>query len=319
MSEGQDHRPAPEDIYGPTPEDIITALERTGFLLEQRAAQQLEAAGFHVLINDAFPDPDEEKSRETDVLGEISTAKTGLSAHGTVLIECKNYSNPVILIGRESSESWAPVDTCFPTFDPFSFGYPGRRVNMPIHHQLGLVRAVADGQAEIFTGNQIVLMSRKQNKWVTENSSVYDSVLYPLLKARQHEVKSQPGSWGGPPWMYPGVSYCFPVLLVSGDVYTVAMRSTEEPKVAKAKWAILKRVFHLKETRTTLYTDVVSFGHFNEYIKKRILGTLAYASDTMKEHPKFYDPEWLAEKYGVPPDKRKFEAWLAYFRQNRDL
>jgi hypothetical protein len=314
MSEGQN--------LGPAPEDIITALERTGFLLEQQAAQQLEAAGFSVLINDAFPDPDEGKSRETDILAEIQTAESGtgeISAYGTVLIECKNYSNPVALIGKESFESWAPVDTCFPTFDPFSFGYPRRRANIPIHHRLGLQRGVADGQAEIFTGNQIVLMSRKQNKWVAENSSVYDSVLYPLLKARQYEVTSQSEQPVEVPWINPGVSYCFPVLLVSGDVYTVAVRGGEQPKVAKAKWAVLRRVFHLKGMRTTLYADVVSFVYFTEYIQRRILGTLAYASETLKRHPKFYDPEWLAEKYGVPPEKRKFEAWLTYFRRERDL
>lgn len=296
--------------------DIVAALERTGFLLEQRAAQELETAGFYVTLNDAFPDLDEGKSRETDILGEIEYPYSSdgyITAVASILVECKNYTNPVTLIGRESSRRRPQVDTSFVTFDPFSLGFSGRRT-MPVEFWTNLRLAVPDGQSEIFTGNQIVHLNRKAGKWAAENSSIYDSVQYPLLKARKHEVQRQ---MEGADAVYeaPAFIYCFPVLLVSGDVYTVAV-GKGEPRVAKAKWSILERLFYLDGARTILRTDVVSFPYFSEYIEKRILRTLEVARDAVKKYSNFYDPEWLARQYGgLPQNAETYRKWLSYFRE----
>jgi hypothetical protein len=303
-----------EANQGPTPIEIVAALENTGFMLEQRAAQQLEALGFDVMLNDPFPDPDEGKSRELDLTGQIDYPLSGdVSITGTVLVECKNYSNPVILIGTESFSDTPIVDTCFVDFNPLSLGFK-RRGARPIEHALHLNRGAPDGQSEVFIGNQLVLMNRKSGKWVAENSSIHDSVQLPLLKARQYEVKRLRENPGESAWMYPGVMYCFPVLLLSRDIYTVAVRDRGEPEVTKAKWAILRRSFHLKGSRTALTVDVVSFHYFNEYIQKRILGTLARARGILDKHANLFNPEWLLNKYGKPKEERVFNDWLKDFR-----
>ena len=43
----------------PSPEDIVTALEKSGYLMEQEVATQLETLDFHVWTNWALTCPQE--------------------------------------------------------------------------------------------------------------------------------------------------------------------------------------------------------------------------------------------------------------------
>jgi hypothetical protein len=306
---------------GPAPQDIVSALERTGFMLEQRAALKLEAAGFTVTINDAFPDPNEMKSREIDVVGNIMHEAWGdfIGVEGKVLVECKNYSNPVVMIGRRKSTRELPsVDTCFTDFDPLDL-MVSESEHMSLLELLDLACGAKDGQTEIFTGNQLVHMNRKKGGWSAENSAIHDSVQYPLLKVREHELELIRRDDAVPPWKYPSIFYFFPVLLVSGTVYTVAVSETEEPHISEAKWSMLRRPFYLNRAWTTLSTDVVSFEYFPEYIEKRIGGTLSRACSILEKNWRFYDPEWYAESSPSPKDEQMFAKWLAHRRSLRSL
>lgn len=51
----------------PSHDEILAALKKSGYLMEQEVATQLETLGFHVNTNWAFEDNDEKKSREIDV------------------------------------------------------------------------------------------------------------------------------------------------------------------------------------------------------------------------------------------------------------
>jgi hypothetical protein len=91
----------------PTNEQILEAIEQSGYLLEQHVATRLEALDFYVRTNVAFEDPDEGKSREIDVsafkrVAHNETAK--VSAFVDLIVECKNASNPLVFIARSKNE-----------------------------------------------------------------------------------------------------------------------------------------------------------------------------------------------------------------------
>ena len=104
----------------PSPEDIIDALRKSGYLMEQEVATQLEALNFHVWTNWAFQDIDEGKSREIDVRAIRQVAhneEKKLSAFVEIIAECKNSTNPFIFIGRPKNQTdnqHPPQELVFP-------------------------------------------------------------------------------------------------------------------------------------------------------------------------------------------------------------
>lgn len=83
-----------------TPDEIKTALEASGYLLEGRVGRALESKGFYVELSSFRADPrDENKSIEIDVWGrfaETINKENGSYVVAEPLIECKNNSQPVI-------------------------------------------------------------------------------------------------------------------------------------------------------------------------------------------------------------------------------
>lgn len=298
----------------PTPAEIVAALERTGFLLEHRAAQKLENAGFLTLINEPFPDPDTGTSRETDLYGMIEyEVNFNITVAAHVLVECKNYSPPLVIIGKRNTHPSFPVDTTYVSFDPLKLFFPRRQYD--ILSQLKLQDACPDDQIGQFTGYQLVRMDRKSGNWVADNSSIYDSALYPLVKARQHEInKNDFNRSDHDQWEYPAIIYYFPVLLTAGEVFTVTIQENANPKVARAKWANLSRQFHARDLQTTLRVDIVSFEHFSEYLSCRVMKTAKGAQGVMATNLHLYDPEWLRSKYGLPRESEIFNEWSEVMR-----
>ena len=311
MAEGAGH--------GPSPEEIISALERTGFLFEQQAAQQLERSGFHVVINDAFPDSDTGKSRETDIFAFVEFMPNDhLLARGVALVECKNYSTPLVVVGRSVDRIFSPIDECVVSFDPSSLNFNGLS-NTSIATKLGATSGQPNGQNETFEGHQLVRLDRKSGTWNADNSSIYDHVLYPLVKARENDIRRAKGPGEPILWEFPSVTYYFPVLLTAGEVYTVSVDEKSRPEVSRARWASISRIFHTRELRTTLRADVVSYDHFGDYLERRIIKTVRRANSILKEHENLYDPEWLLDKYGVPEQGKLFQEWLNDIRSERSL
>jgi hypothetical protein len=307
----------------PSPDEIVSALEGTGFLLEHRAAQELIDAGFSVVINDAFPDPDTGKSREIDLFGgmDYEIDEVHLVIMATVLIECKNTPNPFVAVGTNSSR-WDRLDeSASIAFDPLNLDF-GSHAKMSIFSELDLRRLPGNTQKETFVGHQLVRMNRRNGTWQADNSSVYDSILFPLFKARQHRITSNSAETnkkkhGLERWEYPLIDHIFPVLLTTGEVFTVAVNRDARPAVEKVEWTTLKRVFNPSDLRSSLRVDVVDFNHFQAYLSKRVSATVSHTYRTLKANKNLYDPEWLLANFGEPRHAQMFDAWLNAVRRKK--
>src|ERR1700749_216790 len=105
MTDGMD-----EAAQGPSSEDIESALNKTGFLLEHRVAKLLRGYRIasevvpEVTVGDAYQDPESGKSREIDVYADFyefvkRDPEISVQVSVTLIIECKNSSGPFVLIG----------------------------------------------------------------------------------------------------------------------------------------------------------------------------------------------------------------------------
>jgi len=79
--------------------EMRIAIERSGYLLEQRAKTTLERAGFGVEMNSSYSDPRTDVSREFDIwaVRSMQAIPGGLEHVAAVIIaECENNSQPVV-------------------------------------------------------------------------------------------------------------------------------------------------------------------------------------------------------------------------------
>lgn len=311
-----------EQVPTPTSDEVISALNRTGFLLESRAAKTLREAGFYVRVNDAFPDPESGKSREIDVYASIDLDVTrppvDFTISGEVVLECKNSSAPFVLIGDRNHSPVYDSDAVILGFDPLSLTFPGARFRS-MYPELGLYSPSGYRAPGDFIGHQLIRMSRTSGTWKADNSSVYDSILYPLAKAFQyrHELNTEEDEGGSyHEWTYLHLIYIFPVIVTAGQVLTVDV-GEDEPQVNAVPWASLTRSFSSKDLNADLMADVVSFEYYEDYLNSRILATLNNVKNTLAANIHLYDPEWLLANLGQPKNKELFDAWLTDIRTNR--
>jgi hypothetical protein len=117
-------------------------------------------------------------------------------------------------------------------------------------------------------------------------------------------------------WRYPFITYIFPVVVTTGQIFAVDA-SGEEPQVNLVPWASLKRNFSSNELNSTLWADVVSFEHFDDYLKTRVMAIVNHAKDVLVANIHLYDPEWLLAHMGQPEQSDFFNSWLNDVRANR--
>ncbi len=93
----------------PTIEEIKKALERSGYLLEQRICPIIEKFGFLTTPNEQYQDQDSGKSREIDVyalkVNSLYRNEFKDMVEISLMIECKNNSTPVVFLTQKTSIS----------------------------------------------------------------------------------------------------------------------------------------------------------------------------------------------------------------------
>jgi hypothetical protein len=105
----------------PTEEQIVAALEQSGYLFEQDVATRLESMGFHVETSWAYLDSEQQKSREIDVrtIREVAKDETNkVQVFVELLVECKAFDSPLVFIERLKNQRElmhaAPREYVFP-------------------------------------------------------------------------------------------------------------------------------------------------------------------------------------------------------------
>jgi hypothetical protein len=89
-----------------TRQEMVSAIESSGYLIEQRVEPILKKAGFLVHTNDVFKDDETGKTREIDL-----TAISGKVLFGNhmlfpfLIIECENNKQPVVFFRNEATVS----------------------------------------------------------------------------------------------------------------------------------------------------------------------------------------------------------------------
>ncbi|MEV0876882.1 hypothetical protein AB0I85_03490 [Micromonospora echinofusca] len=302
----------------PTPDQIIEALDQTGFILEHRVAQVLRSKGFETDLNRPFPDDASGKSREMDVWGAMSSfaKRDPLSIYldSEVICECKNTINPFIIVGEdlEHFDAGGSVRVAS-AFDPLNFNFD--ELLPSSEWELGFGSLPGQLTKSDLLGRQLVRMNRQGSNWRADNSSIFDSIVYPLAKAGKYLADSF--SAPDPGEISADFGFFHLILVTSGPLFAVNIKA-EEPDVSACKWGSLARTFQAGDLQGAYTFDVVSFAHLGEYLDARVVRIHNSALQKIRENMHFFDPEWLLANQGKPKKEEEFEAWLGLYRAYRE-
>lgn len=284
---------------GPTEDQVLAAVRATGFLLEQEVAQVLVSDGFTATVSRAFQDPDEGKSREVDVYGykEVFRDDEVRTSFGVEIIaECKNSTNPFIVIGRGSTapskraeRRWRVPEAAFWAGE--NMGYPvpdrpGSNYKGSPWRWLGLGDLPGALDSSDFVGSQLLRMQRVNGGWKADNNQIFDSVVLPMSKAMQAFQKPRRNSSGRAFDQHSWASgvVTFPLLVTPASIFRVD--ADEDPvRAEQVPWVSVGRDLQTKDFNGLFTMTVVNQGHLSDYINRQVLAFARGSAEILSRNP----------------------------------
>lgn len=263
----------PKDQRGhPANEDILRALQESGYLMEQEVATQFENLGYFVRTNSAFEDPDEGKSREIDVSahkGVWRDFEHKIAVEIEFIVECKKINSPLVFIKRKKNlgDNFAQAEEIvFPFNTYYENGSPRwafRLFNFAESHYYW---------KEPLKAVQFSRIDRKGSSWHANHAGVYDAILMPLAKAynvRRQQVRRNPTS---DEWAY--LRVLVPTVVIRGPLYDVDASNTH-PALAPAKHVTFSREFKGKPFEGRFLSEFVSEASLADFVTNKVEDSVA--------------------------------------------
>lgn len=258
----------------PSDEQVLDAVNETGFLLERQVHGALQRHGFNASIGVAYSDPQTEAHREIDVLGVMHTlVQDKIPVFMHVLIECKKWtSGPLVGIGGVPTrrERLRIPEEFRIVPDPVSkvTHKDGRRPTSFYPYQGLGTEPHPVAYAEMLA-TQLVLMERKQ-AWLAKNTAIYDSVVLPLVKAQATyadvaEIVSPPGEDGF------AVAFRRSALVTTAPLKGVLWVNDEHTEVIHPHYFPVIRNFSAKGMPSNFTFEVVAADHLDAWLTTQVV------------------------------------------------
>ncbi|MCD0488888.1 hypothetical protein LPB86_11660 [Pedobacter sp. MC2016-14] len=255
----------------PNNDEILNAVQASGYLFEQEIATIFEKNDYFVKTNVAFKDIDEEKSREIDVMAYKRIHyddENKISVGIRVLAECKNNTNPFVFICRDKNSydnNYTPPNFVFPQVEyriPIegkanyfsvvkAFNYYNLNIHFPFHKKN--TKAV-----------QFCKIVRKGKDWLAMHEGIYDGLIIPIVKSLEHwkTHDSHKTEWKS-------YTIYFPLIVLNSEIYSID--SKQSPiKIDKVSNVSFIREIHSKTLKDTYLVDFVNKQGLEIFIKDHI-------------------------------------------------
>jgi hypothetical protein len=267
-------------------EDAVEALKRSGYLLENRIARELEGFATHLRMNVLFSDPETNHPRELDaycIRSEVSDIQEFFSASAHLLIECVNNPQPIAFFSSTRNLNLYPILAARPAWlGPH-----------PIEESIGIEDFHNCFKVPIAT-NYCTFVTKKSGDWMVthadEQHQEFSTLATLAQLAREKQVKvldemSRPQD----AIQFCGIDLIYPILVVEGTLFEV-----DQDSKGVVKLKLIDRIRYCKSqiwkgTRRYCPIDVVTESFFRQLLKlieadcEHILGLLEARSEEILE------------------------------------
>lgn len=280
-------------------------IAKTGFVLENRIAQELRAAKWTVISNRYYVDDAEESIREIDLVAYQVTKVRHLDIYTTLIISCKkNESNAWALLARDTDRKnpnydWSPLHAW--TNDK-AVQYKLNDAGCPARYHLevgdlGVERALSPPSVEVFAFQEM----SKANGSPQNDKNIFAAVTS-LMKAQAYEMGSLPQRKKTP------AVYQFNLLsVVDTDLVRLDFKSKVIREVAiESEHYIARYIVRKKETFSRI--RFLSAGAFSSQLPD--YGRLHKANCT------WFERECESFYVDLIKDSKKVDVFLEDFRKS---
>lgn len=257
----------------PTNDQILGALEGSGFLFEQEVATTLESYGFHVETSWPYLDPDTKKSREIDlraIKNYLQDENNKLQVFVELLVECKDSRSPLVFFERRKNkrelEASSPKEYIFPkkTYRQILSENSYREVPAFVHLDLAPTHYYFQDSNKATQFTKIV---RKGSNWVANHDGIYDSLFLPMAKVLETRIKSipkthRPGEWCTV-WLY------FPVVVIRDHLISLSGNSENHELIPKGRISFVRNL-DSDSLQGSYLVDFVTSEYLERYLDKDV-------------------------------------------------
>jgi len=201
----------------PSEADILDAVKKSGYVLDQEVGTVLEDLGYHIQTSWPFQDPDLGESRELDVFAHREMPTKGeIRVYIELLCECKSGEDkPFVFLSRRRStiDNW---------ISPEQFMFPRRRyekyegnsyteltgfqfLELAQHHYWFTKRSKVVQLAKIV---------RNKSRWEAQHDGIYNALLLPLAKALTYRLETLRK-------ITSIINLCFPIVVLKSPIYEI--------------------------------------------------------------------------------------------------
>ena len=248
------------------------AIQRSGYLLEQRVEPILTEEGYFVQTNPVFPDPETGKSREIDMsaLSAIRVYKEGYSfIFPNLLCECENNSQPIVFFTKESPISFLHHEEVKASGIPVKFWQEDGYISLSEFTGMERFHHYCKGA----TATQYCTFQLKKDKssWIAFHSEEQHDTFDSLIKALEYEIAKHFEDWVLPDKAEEeevNIQIYYPLVILQGGLYSASLENNRLT-LRKSKHVQFRKEFFLPRTNEveTYQIDVISEEYLRNYLK----------------------------------------------------
>lgn len=275
----------------PTENQIVEALEQSGYLFEQEVADKLEALDFLVETSWAFRDQELDKSRELDLraIKEVfRDNKNKIVLFTELLVECKAYENPMVFLQRRKNirekkhvipqEYIFPIKTYRKQISENSYQETPAFIHLDLqaHHYY---------YQEDLKATQFSKIVRKGSEWVANHDGIYDALILPLAKAFESRRTEILKISSGTEWKY--IWLTFPMVILRNGIFSLEV--TKKPLQPKPQGRMsFIRQLDTGNIKGFYLTDFVTFDHLENYVKNEMGAFSEHITELCRNKPELF-------------------------------
>lgn len=282
----------------PSPQQMMKALRKSGYIFEHEIAVALEGMGFYVERSFAFEDPDEGKSRELDIRGfqfamSNKTYKMEIGVH--LFFECKDSGSPFVFLqtakhpldskNPEARECMFPASpTANTQFRLAEYGFQAQ------HHYY----------SEPKKSVQFAKIVRKGGEFSALHDNVYDSLLLPQAKAFQSFLGHRSHRHSSP-YQSEHISLAFNAIVLRDHLFALDLDVPDAEPTPIGRASFLRQIESKGISGAYLF-DFVTQAYLATYVKDEIGGLVKAIAQAFADNPMRFRSHGSKE---IPPDPLK--------------